>query len=174
MKPINDIEAKYLKEVLEYNQDTGIFTWKKNELQDKRITGRFGGKIAGNVHQKTGYLRININKRSYLSHRLAWLYVTGKWPREHIDHIDGNKLNNKFVNLREANSSQNAQNTNICSANTSGFRGVNFHKYVQRWRAAIYVNKKRIELGHFDTKEEAAYFYNYAAEYYHGAFRRSA
>jgi hypothetical protein len=96
-----------LKELLDYNQDTGIFVWKIN-----RNGGAKARDIAGSIHHE-GYIRIQINKKIYAGHRLAWLYVYGSFPKLKIDHIDGNPSNNKICNLRLASDVENARNRKI-------------------------------------------------------------
>jgi len=90
-----------LKEILDYNQHTGLFTWKKI----KKYSNRSVGDIAGSL--SLGYVVIGIDKKIYKAHRLAWLYVYGEFPKEQLDHINGNKEDNRICNLREANQSQN-------------------------------------------------------------------
>jgi hypothetical protein len=89
-------------------------------------------------------------------HRLAWLYVTGAWPKKHLDHINGDRADNRFCNLREADDAANNQNrkrANKCSL--TGVLGVTYCKQTKRYRAVIMHNRKSIHLGRFDTPEEA-------------------
>lgn len=93
-----------LKELLHYNPETGVFTWARSVGQRARI-----GRVAGSK-VPSGYIKISVSKRVYSAHRLAWLYMTGSWPENEIDHVDNNPSNNAFSNLRAATKSQNAQN----------------------------------------------------------------
>lgn len=170
MKPRNDLTVEYVRSILDYNQETGVFTWKCRTIDTNK---RWEGKIAGSK-ASNGYWRILIDYKQYLAHRLAWLYMTGGWPTAEVDHISGIKSENRWSNLRAATRIENGCNRRVGLNNTSGFKGVHFHKSEKKWRAVIYHHKKQIELGHFDTPEEAAYFYSYASEYYHGEFRRQA
>jgi hypothetical protein len=143
-----------LKELLSYNQDTGIFTWNVN-----RSGGAKSGDIAGSIHHE-GYIRIQINKKIYAGHRLAWLYVHGYFPENKIDHINGNTSDNKITNLRTASDVENARNRKIKSTNISGFKGVS--KHLNMWRARYTANNKTYNLGLFETKELARQAYESA------------
>lgn len=160
------ITVEQLKELLHYNPDTGIFTW---------IVGRGGkariGSVAGTVEY--GYIKILVFGRKYRAHRLAWLYMTGAWPKVQIDHKDLNKSNNRWSNLREADQKENGRNTRKKRNNKSGFKGVYWHKQKQKWRAAITVNYKKIFLGNYEKISAAKAAYEAAALKYHGEFART-
>lgn len=142
------LTAARLREVIHYNQRTGIFTWRWYSL------GRRLNLIAGNIHENR--IRIGVDNRSYRAHRLAWLYVTGKWPVDQIDHKDGNGLNNKFKNLREATNKMNLQNLRRAHKdNRVGLLGVWREKGQNKFRAGITVNGKLKHLGRFNAPEEA-------------------
>jgi hypothetical protein len=123
---MSNIDCNQLKEILEYQPETGLFFWKKG------IQGIIKGSKAGHL-SKDGYVDIRIKNRLYPAHRLAWLMMTGNWPDDFIDHINRIKSDNRFVNLREATKAENAQNTNIQSNNTSGYKGVVWHKPNKNW-----------------------------------------
>ena len=142
------LTQEQLKQKLSYNADTGVFTWKTG-----KYSGRTAGTIAG-VLPDEGYIRIQINNKSYLAHRLAWLYVYGKFPTRLIDHKNRNRTDNSINNLREASDALNSKNQSLYKNNVSGFHGVT--KYGKRWRARINVNGIKLHLGVFDTIEEAA------------------
>jgi len=150
-----------LKKLLEYDPDTGIFRWLRAH-QKVQV-----GDIAGTLDDK-GYIRIKVDGRKYRAHRLAWLYMTGHWPIDQIDHRDMVKTNNAFKNLREADNTQTNGNRRRQRNNTSGYRGVSWWKIGRRWRAAI--GKQFI--GYFDTRQEAARAYAVAAQRYFGEFAR--
>lgn len=152
-----------LIEVLDYNSETGIFI---NKVGGPRRTI---GKEAGTITQY-GYRIITIDRLIFAAHRLAWFYCFQEWPEGLIDHIDGNKLNNKLDNLREANQSQNLQNAKLQSNNTSGYRGVRFDENCGRFSARITLNNITKHLGLFNTAEEASEAYKKAAKKYFGEF----
>jgi hypothetical protein len=113
------------------------------------------GDIAGSISKTTGYRQIQINKKCYKEHRLAWLYVHGTLPTNHIDHINGNKHDNRIDNLREATHSENHQNRCTQHNNTSGFTGVVWHKRENKWQSRISIDGVRVQLGYFNTPYEA-------------------
>ena len=113
---------------------------------------------------------IKINGRMYMGHRLAWLFVNGGWPENHIDHINEIKNDNRISNLREATSSQNQRNRGAQKNNTSGFKGVSFFKRNGKWKSTICVNSNKKHLGYFDNPEEAHQAYCKASDKYHGEF----
>lgn len=137
-----------LKSILTYDENTGIFTW----LISKGRCAK--GSIAGRKN-KGGYGHIQINKSDYLTHRLAWFYVYGKWPKYQLDHINGDRNDNRLCNLREVSNSENLQNSKTYRTNTSGFPGVSFDKKDKKWLAYIIVNYKQITLGRFINKDDA-------------------
>lgn len=144
----NDLTQEYLKSILHYDPLTGLWTW----LCDRGYKIKEGAK-AGRTLQ-TGYVSIGINNKQYLAHRLAWLYMTGNWPKDMIDHKNRIKNNNVWSNLREATNAENMRNTDFRKNNTTGKRGVRFHqgKYVANAR----IDGKNIYIGIYDTLEEAS------------------
>lgn len=163
----NFLTAEELRYRLDYNPETGVFIWKNPPPMRREKIGKEAGVVLEN-----GYRQITVNRKGYQSARLAWLYFHGEWPTEDIDHINGNKTDNRISNLRQATRSQNNANKPKQKNNTSGYKGVCRGK--SGWEARIRVNKKPIFLGVFSMKEEAAYWYNYASEYYHKEFGRAA
>lgn len=153
------LRQEYLKEVLNYNPETGIFVWKQSLGRRIHI-----GDIAGSLNK--GYVRIKINKKHYKAHRLAWLYMTGSWPEFEVDHINHIRHDNRFENLRDITHQENQFNRSE-QKNTSGYVGVYWEKQRNEWRARISVNGKKIHLGFFTDKEEAAKAYHDAKEKYH-------
>lgn len=145
-----------LKELLHYNPETGLFTRVK-ALQKGKI-----GSIAG-YDRLNSYVKIGLDRKYYMAHRLAWFYMTGKWPNSLIDHINGIKNDNRWANLREATSQQNNWNKKVSRLNRTGLKGV----YLIRNKYRVYIC-----LGSFSNKEEAKAAYNKAAEKLHGEFFR--
>ena len=174
----DDITAQYVRERLDYDPETGVFTW-KNLASTPENSGwvdswnlRFEGKPAGSPG-KRGHLCIALDNKKYYAHRLAWLIVYGLWPIDEIDHIDGDKINNRITNLRAATHSQNAHNRSKNNNNKSGFKGVTWQSHAQKWRADIMVEGETLNLGYFCTKEEAAEAYADAAHRLHGEFAKT-
>lgn len=147
-KYLKGITHADLKKVLSYDAETGNFTWKivKQGMQKNMKAG---------AQKSNGYIKICINKIQYHAHRLAWLYMTGEWPKKELDHINGVRSDNKWKNLREVTRTENNMNQKISSANTSGYIGVHWAKREQKWNAYIKKNRKRKHLGYFDNYEEA-------------------
>jgi hypothetical protein len=112
-----------------------------------------GTEALGNVGVH-GYLVGKLLGRTVQAHRVIWLLLSGAWPKEQVDHIDGNTLNNRKSNLRAVDRFENAKNAKLNANNTSGASGVRLTAQ-GRWQAKITVNRKRICLGTFDTFEEA-------------------
>lgn len=142
----------YLKSILRYDPETGLFSWVK-KIPHSRSLG-----IAGGLCSQS-YWRIKINKKSYKGHRLAWFYVYGVWPTNQIDHINGIRHDNRLINLREAQSFENAQNRGFASKSASGILGVTFRPTRGIYLARLQVNGKRLTLGRFKSAEEAAQAY---------------
>lgn len=164
IKPILNQET--LKKHLQYNQETGVFTW----LTDRGYPVKRGD-VAGTVSSH-GYIMIKFLGRFRAAHRLAWLYVYGRFPIADIDHINGIRDDNRFSNLREASRSQNIMNSKIRSNNTSGIKGVCWHKGVGKWVAVCRVKGICKHIGVFTTKEAAAFAYKEYAMKAHGQFYR--
>ncbi len=154
------LTAERLRELLDYDQETGIFTWLVTRGKGLR------GTIAGSA-KEDGYVMIRIDRRRYRAHRLAWLHVTGEWPEEEIDHVNRQRADNRFVNLRQATRSEQQQNVLLQSTNKSGYRGVSWHERDKRWQAQIHANCKATSLGNFHTPEEAYAAYCAAAASMH-------
>lgn len=164
----NNLTQEHLKSILEYDPDTGNFTWKVNRGSNKVL-----GLIAGNLN-KSGYVYIMIDNKDYRAHRLAWLYMTGEWPVDQIDHINMIKNDNRWENLREATNSENNMNRIIQKNNTSNYRGVYFRKDCGLWAAYIAINKKRIHLGIFSSAHIAHLAHQVAEINLFGEFSRAA
>ena len=162
MDKVDDVKALLaeMKQYLSYDPETGQFTRIKSRGNSKT------GNIAGNL-TKYGYNIITFNSKRYRAHRLGWLFTYGKWPINHIDHIDGNKINNKINNLRDVTAQENRFNITKINSN-SGYLGV--HKTKSKsgsWEARIQVNGKDIYLGNFKTPELASEAYQAAKLKYH-------
>lgn len=153
------ILQEIVRELLYYNPDTGKLTWKKRDRKwfksDRdynRWNNRYAGKEAFTALNNFGYfLGAILNQKTY-AHRIIWLYQTRKWP-DKIDHINHDRKDNRWVNLREVSNQENDRNQSLPRNNKSGFIGVHWHK--QKWNSNIKVGGKIIYLGCFDLLEEA-------------------
>lgn len=138
-----------LRDALAYDQDSGEFRW-RNPPKKMRI-GQFAGRVCN------GYLVIGLDWRTYYAHRLAWFYVHGVWPKAVIDHINGDKSDNRLSNLREATVSQNgAHRLRQEPRNTSGYRGIYWHKDARKWAASIGFEGQVKHIGLYDDITEAS------------------
>ena len=160
------ITHEELTTVLTYNPQTGDFHW--NQARPKVRVGH----KAGYLKKNKGYIYIECMGKSYAAHRLAWFYTFKQFPANQIDHINGNKSDNRIKNLREATNSQNRANSK--TTNKHGVKGVRKLPWMKEsdrcWQAQITHNKKVIYLGCYNTKEEAHSVYVNAAKKLHGDF----
>lgn len=157
MEP-NKLTQDRLREVLHYDPEIGVFTW----TMPRR--GVVVGRDCGRLSKQHGYRDIGIDYVLYRAHRLAFLYMTGCWPVGDVDHINGNKADNRWSNLREATRSQNCSNVKIVKRrNTSGLLGVTWDKTRNLWRAQIRKDGRKVNLGRFKEREDAALAHDRAA-----------
>lgn len=146
-----------------YNKDNGDFIWKCYRSPNAMKGGKAG-------HLNTyGYRIINIGGKAYFAHRLAWIMTYGYEPEE-IDHINGNKDDNRLCNLRECSRMQNVRNVGLRKDNTSGYKGVSFYYPNGKWMSCIAIHGKTMNLGYYVTKEQAFSAYCLAAYMFHGEF----
>lgn len=145
-----ELTHKILLSKLNYNKYTGIFTW-----QDSASNAIKNGDIAGAKIQKNGYKIVSISGKSYYCHRLAWFYEYGLMPKQDIDHINHNRIDNRISNLREITRQENNKNLSMRTTNTSGVMGVYWVKSRQKWNVKIGINGKSINLGYYKLKEDA-------------------
>jgi hypothetical protein len=163
MTAVPVLTQERLREVLHYEPSTGLFT------RNCSIAGAVKGSVAG-CKMQLGYITISIDKQAYLAHRLAWLYMTGAWPSQYIDHINGEPSDNAWNNLREATQTQQNANMRLRKDNTSGYRGVKWNKNRQKWHATIQKDGKARHLGAFESKEDAYAVYASAAKVAFGEY----
>lgn len=165
------LSAEHLRELMNYEPETGVFRWRVARSNRVKV-----GAIAGAVNKCTGYVDIRIvvdaTKQHYSGHRLAWFWMTGKWPPLPIDHIDCNRSNNAWKNLRCATKGQNAVNTDKPRPSRSGLRGVFPSRNGGRWVSKIEVSGKQIYLGTFDTRADAREAYYQALLTHFGEFAK--
>jgi hypothetical protein len=169
------LPVEKLRQLFEYNAETGELVWKRREPKDNRgnFNAQFAGKRAGSPHCK-GYRHVGIGGRLYLEHRVVYALVNGEWPPEEVDHADRNRARNAATNLRAATSVQNKANVGLSRANQSGRKGAHWDRDSQKWCAEIKVNGQKRHLGRFPTLDLAAQAYATAAKHLHGEFARVA
>jgi HNH endonuclease/AP2 domain len=152
----NQLSQEKLKELFSYDPETGKF--ESNQKSGKRRKGF--------LHPK-GYVMYGIEKKAYLAHRLAWLYVYGEMPSLYIDHINRVKNDNRISNLRLVNHAENGQNRNVSITSKSKVKGVYWNKNSKKWLAYITFQKKKRYLGGFDSLEDAKAAYGNEAARIH-------
>lgn len=145
----NRITHARLKELLSYDSDTGIFTRRVRTSNRIQV-----GDVAGTL-TNFGYVSITLDRARYQAHRLAWLYVYGRWPAQDIDHINRLKSDNRIANLRDVSRQVNMLNIDLQTNNTSGVTGVSWHKATNKWRAEITLEGAQKHLGLFDSFDDA-------------------
>ena len=143
------LSQEQLKEVIDYDPETGLFLW------TARKSGRVIGGIAGCRFKISGkeYLTVSINGKRLLLHRLVFLYMTGSFPKNDVDHIDGNGTNNRWANLRDVTRLENSRNRRLSSDNKSGISGVMI--FQNKWYVRIGLKGGKVELGYFHDFFEA-------------------
>jgi hypothetical protein len=147
---MSKIDFKQLKEFINYDKNTGLFTWRvspSNSIKQNQVAG---------TKNSNGHIQIKILGQRYFAHRLAWFFVNGHWPSMIIDHINGIRDDNRIVNLRQVTASQNGHNqTKPHSRTKSGYLGVSWIKSRNKWQAGIGINGKYKFLGYFDDAKSA-------------------
>ena len=164
------MDAELARKLWRYDPRTGHLWWRE------RAQGRQMDRPAGTVKKRgrTSYREVVHQEKQYKAHRLIWLILQGTWPQREIDHINGYGLDNRFENLREATRRENGRNRKKHKNNTSGFRGVYWHKKARKYHARIKTNEKRIHIGLFNTAEEASEAYEASAKRLFGKFYSGA
>jgi hypothetical protein len=155
----------YLNSILKYEPHTGKFFWRIDK-------GRVAAGDKAGTKSRRGYVDIKIDGRSYLAHRLAWLYMTGDFPIREIDHINGNPSNNRWANLREGTHSEVTRPHKTYKTNISGYSGVHWREDAGKYRVRITVDNRRISLGHYSDLQEAYRARAKAEKEHFGKFRR--
>lgn len=154
------IDQKKALRLFSYDPETGSLSWKQRPRSDfkslraeKAWNAKYAGKEAGYI-DRNGYRTVAIDNRHYFAHRLIWLMVHGQWP-DQIDHIEGNRADNRLHMIREVNETENKRNMAAPRTNTSGCVGVIWRKNRRRWQAGIVVANKLKYLGNFKSKTDA-------------------
>jgi hypothetical protein len=161
-----DLTAEQVRELFDYYPKMGALVWKKRLSIRTPI-----GTVAG-FKQLKGRIKIGINGKEYMAHRIIWLWMTGKWPEYEIDHRDEDQSNNRWKNLRHATPSQNHRNRGPQSNNKTGYKGVCFVARDKKFMAYIKHNGKQINLGLYSTTAEASEARRKAALKIHGKWAK--
>lgn len=176
LKKREKLSQKKVQELLAYDEDSAHFIWRPRPGWSNGINSfntKYAGKRAGYVH-RTGYRYIAFQGvGEFTETDIVWLYVYGCWPKCDIDHINGNTQDNRLANLREATRLENSGNRKINHNNKSGFPNVYRRNDNGRWRAAVRKDGKRINIGTFETPQEAYEAYLKTAKELRGEFLRS-
>lgn len=171
--------VEMLRELMDYNPETGVFHWKKRDISmfpSARIGNSWNAKHVGKqalIVDNHGYKKGRIFGEDFMAHRIAWAIYYGEWPAEDLDHINGDRSDNRICNLRLATDSENLRNRGAQKNNSSGYKGVHFCNRSKSWIAKLQVEKKNVYIGKFSTPEDAYAAYCMAAPKHHGEFART-
>jgi hypothetical protein len=171
MTKTSTITPERVAQLLSYDPETGLFTWKPRGVP--RFDNRFSGKQAGTLSNSTGYLQITIDHVCLRLNRVAYVLMMGEWPSDRVDHKNLDKTDNRWCNLRASNNSQNMANTGKYCTNTTGYKGVTKKNKGKPYQASITRRGKYYHLGTYDTPEEAHAAYCQAAKDLFGDFART-
>lgn len=185
MKYRNDLTAEFIRQILDYDPETGVLTWKPR-VPDMFTDGghsaehtcslwnsKHAGKKAGKKH-KEGYIEIWVNRVPYKAHRLAWVWMTGEWPVEQVDHENLDRSHNKWTNLRDATHGENMRNVRTKEGSTSGHKNVTWSKSHRKWVVRVTFDGERNKVFEAADLELAALVASEVIDKYHGKFARSA
>ena len=169
---VEALTVEHVRALVEYDSATGVFTWKRRPdhvSANKIFNAVWSGKRADRL-APDGYRFLRVSGAMRRAHRIAWMHFYGEQPPPEIDHKDRNPANNSIENLRAADDHQNMANRSLNKTNTSGFKGVSWHKKNRVWVASIFVRGKRHYLGSYSDAREAAAAYISAAREFFGEF----
>jgi hypothetical protein len=157
-----------LRTVFRYDPETGFIHWLNKPIGRMSVNGK------AECLDKDGYVSVGHGKKRYRTHRLAWALQTGNWPTKGLDHINGNRTDNRWTNLREANDRQNQQNSKLRSDNTIGHKGIYWYRPRSSWRVKIRDGTGREIIKYRKNLEEAIKLAAKLRETHHGEFARHA
>ena len=158
------VTQDFLKEHFEYRD--GHLFWVKPTARGVKIDQQFG------CYDNYGYRVGSLKGKRYYEHRLIWLYHYGEWPKDQIDHINGDRSDNRIENLRECAHQQNSFNRKSDRGSTSKYKGVHWSKQHKKWVAGYRYKRKRYYVGYYDTELEAAKAYDLTTASIHKNFQR--
>jgi len=157
------ITQAQLKELLDYDPETGVFRWKVAKGTKRKLS------IAG-TPTTSGHIHIAIDRKKYFAHRLVFLYMYGSLPTDCTDHINGIGSDNRLANLRLATRAENSRNCRKPKNNKSGVKGVYWNKKDRKWRAAFKINNREFHIGSFDSLIDAENAIKISRDEAHGEF----
>lgn len=173
------ISANDLRTLVSYNPTSGRFLWLErdvkwfvDERQCRSWNSRWAGKEAFPYADNHGYFGSSICGRRYKAHRVAWAVHYGEWPSDHIDHINGDRSDNRIENLRLASAAENQWNRSKSDGKSSKYKGVSFDSWTGKWVVRIRVNGKSLNGGRFSNQKDAAMRYNELSKFYFGEFAK--
>lgn len=147
-----------------YDPVSGVFTWAR-----PKGTKIKAGQVAGHINP-LGYVVLGFGRKLFLAHRLAWFIMTGDLPPAYLDHVNRNQSDNSWQNIRSATACQNMYNRTLNKNSSSKAKGVTWHSLARKWHARISIQGKRVSIGLFHSKEQAAAAYAFMADLHHGDF----
>ena len=169
-----ELTQSLVRELLDYDPETGALTWRMRDQKWFASTrarnawnNRFAERITATAQDTNGYLLVGVFGRKYRTHRLIWLWMMGAWPTDQIDHLNHDRADNRWRNLRLVTPAENGKNQSIRITNTSGAMGVWWDRQRNSWQAYIDASGRRIHLGRYITKTDAI-IARKAAERAHG------
>jgi hypothetical protein len=168
----SELTAEYVRSILDYDAETGTLTWRYNSNKPLNWNARYAGERAGSV-TNMGYIRLSINNKEYMAHRIIWLHQMGGMLKSEIDHINGIKADNRFCNLRLATRQQNEWNRPGHKNVSSKHKGVFWVARDKRWRAEITHNGRFQYLGQYECEELANLVYSEHADKLFGEYSYS-
>lgn len=161
------LTADQARAVLDYDPSTGVLTWKAPTSNRVKV-----GSIV-TCRDTHGYIIVRLNRRLYRAHRLIFLYMTGQFPENDADHVNGDRSDNSWVNLRQATRQENLRNKRPALNTVSGAKGVD-RLSDSKWRARICIDRHTVHLGCFSSLDEAKLAYAQAAHKHFGEFARTS
>lgn len=157
---VREATIQHLRECLDYNPRTGALTWRERPRSHFKNDGVWAAWNKKHSHtevfsRKGGYLSLKVDGVQYLAHRVAWAMETGEWPKGGIDHINGDKSDNRISNIRDVSPAENSKNKVASKNNTSGFIGIGWNKASKKWMAYIGSGSGQLHLGLFSDINDA-------------------
>lgn len=164
------LSVAQLREIFICDPEQGTLVWRERPgvVGNRRVAGKPAGAL-----NTAGYRVVTVRPQWMYVHRVVWAMAHGEWPTHRIDHVNGDRSDNRLANLREASHAENLSNRGAQVNSQSGIKGVYRETFTGRWRASIQHEGKTYNLGRYDTPEAAQAAYRAAAERFHGAFART-